>query len=74
MLEAYDTLLRKRGDVNGDGFTDGADVLHLHANFGGTGSLTDRESTIRDLNRTPPQLCVFPLEEIASDQRVAAIS
>ena len=41
VLDAYDDVLRRRGDVNEDGMTNGADVAHLHANFGGNGWLED---------------------------------
>ncbi len=39
--DAYGDLLRRRGDVNQDGKTDGDDVAHLHANFGGSAWLED---------------------------------
>jgi alpha-amylase len=38
VLDAYDTLLLKRGDVNQDGVTNGADVAALHGSFGATGN------------------------------------
>jgi len=41
VLDAYDDLLLRRGDVNQDGKTDGADVAHLYANFGGSSWLED---------------------------------
>lgn len=41
VLDKYADVLRRRGDVNEDGITDGNDVAHLHANFGGTGWLED---------------------------------
>ena len=41
VLDAYEDLLRRRGDVNQDGKTDGDDVAHLHANFGGSAWLED---------------------------------
>lgn len=41
VIDAYDTLRRRRGDVNQDGKTDGADVQHLHVNFGGDSWLED---------------------------------
>lgn len=40
-IAAYEDLLRRRGDVNQDGNTDGEDVLHLHANFGSSTWLED---------------------------------
>lgn len=40
-LDAYDDVLRRRGDVNQDGFTNGEDVAALHAAFGGSGWLED---------------------------------
>ena len=39
-MNAYDQLLVKRGDVNQDGVTNGADVATLYANFG-AGELAD---------------------------------
>ncbi|MEM8945223.1 MAG: alpha-amylase family glycosyl hydrolase [Planctomycetota bacterium] len=41
VLDEYSDVLRRRGDVNQDGVTDGDDVVHLHANFGGSGWLED---------------------------------
>ncbi len=41
VLDEYREVLRRRGDVNEDGQTDGDDVVHLHANFGGSGWLED---------------------------------
>jgi hypothetical protein len=62
-LNAYDQLLVKRGDVNLDGVTNGADVTALHASFGQTGwqadlsadgvvGLTDVSTLITELVRT----------------------
>ena len=41
VLDAYDDVLLRRGDVNQDGFTNGEDVAALHAAFGGSGWLED---------------------------------
>lgn len=41
VLDEYREVLRRRGDVNEDGSTNGDDVAHLHANFGGSGWLED---------------------------------
>ena len=40
-ITAYDTLLRKRGDINQDGQTNVLDVAALHSNFGTSGWLND---------------------------------
>jgi len=64
VMTAYDTLLVKRGDVNQDGVTNGADVASLHASFGasddwlkdlnvdGTVNLADVDTLVSDLVRT----------------------
>jgi hypothetical protein len=62
-LNAYDALLVKRGDVNQDGQTNGADVAALHAGFGasdwlrdlnadGTVNAADVSTLVTDLVRT----------------------
>jgi hypothetical protein len=55
VLDAYDTLLLKRGDVNQDGVTNGADVAALHGSFGATGNWlkdlnVDGTVTLADVN------------------------
>ena len=62
-LNAYDSLLVRRGDVNQDGVTNGADAATLYANFGpatwlmdlnvdGLVDLSDVNTLIYDLVRT----------------------
>lgn len=62
-IAAYDTLLRKRGDVNQDGVTNAADVATLHSNFGaatwlhdlnvdGTVNAADVDTLVTELVRT----------------------
>jgi alpha-amylase len=63
VLDAYNALLLKRGDVNQDGVTNGADVATLHSNFGmstwlndlnvdGTVDVADVNTLITELVRT----------------------
>jgi glycosidase len=62
-LTAYDQLLAKRGDINQDGVTNGADVSALHNNFGsttwlhdlnvdGTVNIADVDTLVTELVRT----------------------
>ena len=62
-LDSYSDVLHRRGDVDEDGFTNGADAEALYASFGGTDwladlnddgtvSLLDIETLITDLVRT----------------------
>jgi alpha-amylase len=66
VLDAYDALLLKRGDLNQDGVASAGDVAALYSNFGGSAwlfdlnvdgvvDLQDVETLIGDVIRTVPE-------------------